>query len=117
MTAGRGWIALALVVFATWKPWRVLAGAYLFGGVTLAQFQAQALGVDIPSQFLSMLPYRRDDRRAGDHFARRGHDPAQCPGVARASVPRRRVMPCVPGRSAATSQLLPPLGTAFATFR
>ena len=41
MTAGRGWIALALVVFATWKPWRVLAGAYLFGGVTLAQFQAQ----------------------------------------------------------------------------
>ena len=46
MTAGRGWIALALVVFATWKPWRVLAGAYLFGGVTLAQFQAQALGVD-----------------------------------------------------------------------
>ena len=57
MTAGRGWIALALVVFATWKPWRVLAGAYLFGGVTLAQFQAQALGVDIPSQYLSMLPY------------------------------------------------------------
>lgn len=57
MTAGRGWIALALVVFATWKPWRVLAGAYLFGGVTLAQFQAQALGLDIPSQFLSMLPY------------------------------------------------------------
>jgi ABC-type uncharacterized transport system permease subunit len=57
MTAGRGWIALALVVFATWKPWRVLAGAYLFGGVTLAQFQAQALGLDVASQFLSMLPY------------------------------------------------------------
>jgi simple sugar transport system permease protein len=57
MTAGRGWIALALVVFATWKPWRVLAGAYLFGGVTLAQFQAQVLGVEIPSQYLSMLPY------------------------------------------------------------
>ena len=57
MTAGRGWIALALVVFATWKPWRVLAGAYLFGGVTLAQFQAQALGVAIPAQYLSMLPY------------------------------------------------------------
>ena len=56
MTAGRGWIALALVVFATWRPWRVLAGAYLFGGVTLAQFQAQGLGVDIPSQYLSMLP-------------------------------------------------------------
>jgi ABC-type uncharacterized transport system permease subunit len=57
MTAGRGWIALALVVFATWKPWRVLAGAYLFGGVTLAQFQAQGLGIEIPSQYLSMLPY------------------------------------------------------------
>jgi simple sugar transport system permease protein len=57
LTAGRGWIALALVVFATWKPWRALAGAYLFGGVTLAQFQAQALGVEIPSQILSMLPY------------------------------------------------------------
>ncbi len=57
MTAGRGWIALALVVFATWKPWRVLAGAYLFGGVTLAQFQAQAAGFAMPSQLLSMLPY------------------------------------------------------------
>ena len=57
MTAGRGWIALALVVFATWKPERVLAGAYLFGGVTLAQFQAQALGATVPSQLLSMLPY------------------------------------------------------------
>jgi ABC-type uncharacterized transport system permease subunit len=57
MTSGRGWIALALVVFATWKPWRVLVGAYLFGGVTLASFQAQALGATIPSQYLSMLPY------------------------------------------------------------
>ena len=57
MTAGRGWIALALVVFATWKPWRLLAGAYLFGAVTLAQFQAQAIGLDVPSQLLSMLPY------------------------------------------------------------
>jgi len=57
ITAGRGWIALALVVFATWKPARVLAGAWLFGGVTLAQFQAQAAGVEIPSQYLAMLPY------------------------------------------------------------
>jgi ABC-type uncharacterized transport system permease subunit len=57
MTSGRGWIALALVVFATWKPWRLLAGAYLFGAVTLAQFQAQALGLAVPSQLLSMLPY------------------------------------------------------------
>jgi len=57
MTAGRGWIALALVVFATWKPWRVIVGAYLFGSVTLAQFQAQASGVAVPSQLLAMLPY------------------------------------------------------------
>jgi ABC-type uncharacterized transport system permease subunit len=57
MTAGRGWIALALVVFATWKPSRVLVGAYLFGSVTLAQFQAQAAGVAVPSQLLAMLPY------------------------------------------------------------
>ena len=57
MTAGRGWIALALVVFATWKPWRVIVGAYLFGSVTLAQFQAQASGVAIASQLLAMLPY------------------------------------------------------------
>jgi ABC-type uncharacterized transport system permease subunit len=57
MTAGRGWIALALVVFATWKPARVLVGAYLFGGVTLVQFQAQAMGIAVPSQFLAMLPY------------------------------------------------------------
>jgi general nucleoside transport system permease protein len=57
MTAGRGWIALALVVFATWKPWRVMLGAYLFGSVTLAQFQAQAAGFDVPSQLLAMLPY------------------------------------------------------------
>lgn len=57
MTAGRGWIALALVVFSTWRPLRVLAGAYLFGGVTIIQFHAQGAGVEIPSQFLSMLPY------------------------------------------------------------
>ena len=57
MTAGRGWIALALVVFATWKPERVLAGAYLFGGVTILQLWAQAQAVDVPSQLLSMLPY------------------------------------------------------------
>ncbi len=57
MTAGRGWIALALVVFASWLPWRVLAGAYLFGAVTVLTFHAQAQGVPIPSQFLSCLPY------------------------------------------------------------
>lgn len=57
MTAGRGWISLALVVFATWRPARVMLGAYLFGGITILQFHVQALGVDLPSQLLSMLPY------------------------------------------------------------
>ena len=57
MTAGRGWIALALVVFATWRPARVMIGAYLFGGVTIAQFFAQGAGIAIASQFLSALPY------------------------------------------------------------
>lgn len=57
MTAGRGWIALALVVFATWRPGRVLLGAYLFGGVTLLQFYAQGAGVAIEAQLLSSLPY------------------------------------------------------------
>lgn len=57
MTAGRGWIALALVVFSTWRPARVMVGAYLFGGVTIIQFHVQGFGVDIPSQLLSMLPY------------------------------------------------------------
>jgi ABC-type uncharacterized transport system permease subunit len=57
MTAGRGWIALALVVFATWLPGRVVLGALLFGAVSILQLHAQASGVGIPSQFLSMLPY------------------------------------------------------------
>ncbi len=57
MVAGRGWVALALVVFATWHPMRVMVGAYLFGGVTIAQFHVQGFGLEIPSQVLSMLPY------------------------------------------------------------
>ncbi len=59
MVAGRGWIAIALVVFATWRPLRVIVGAYLFGGVMVAQLfvQGSGLGVNIPSQFLSALPY------------------------------------------------------------
>ena len=57
MTAGRGWIALALVVFATWKPRGLILGAYLFGGVTVLQFHGQGFGLPIPSEFLSMLPY------------------------------------------------------------
>lgn len=57
MVAGRGWIAIALVVFAAWKPTRLMLGAYLFGGVTILQFHAQALGLNIPNEFLSALPY------------------------------------------------------------
>jgi len=57
MVAGKGWIALALTTFATWRPARVLLGAYLFGGVTMLQFHLQSEGVQVPSQFLTMLPY------------------------------------------------------------
>ncbi|TDK36591.1 ABC transporter permease [Rhizobium deserti] len=57
MAAGRGWIALALVVFASWRPWRLLAGGYLFGAVTIGQLHAQAFGIGVPSQLLSALPY------------------------------------------------------------
>lgn len=57
MVSGRGWIALALTTFATWRPARVLLGAYLFGGVTMLGFHLQNTGVDIPSQFLNMMPY------------------------------------------------------------
>jgi len=57
MVAGKGWIALALTTFATWRPARVLLGAYLFGGVTMLQFHLQGRGVELPSQFLTMLPY------------------------------------------------------------
>jgi len=57
MIAGKGWIALALTTFATWRPARILLGAYLFGGVTMLQFHLQATGLEVPSQFLSMLPY------------------------------------------------------------
>jgi ABC-type uncharacterized transport system permease subunit len=57
MTAGRGWIALALVVFASWRPLRLLAGGYLFGAVSIGQLHAQAFGIAIPSQVLAALPY------------------------------------------------------------
>ena len=57
MTAGKGWIALALTTFATWRPARVLLGAYLFGFVTMLQFHLQGAGVNVPSQFLTMMPY------------------------------------------------------------
>ena len=57
MVAGKGWIALALTTFATWRPARVLLGAYLFGGVTMLQFYLQGTGVQVASEFLNMLPY------------------------------------------------------------
>jgi len=57
MTAGRGWIALALVVFSSWRPGRLVVGAYLFGAVTILQLHAQGAGIGVPSQFMSALPY------------------------------------------------------------
>ena len=57
MTAGRGWIALALVVFSSWRPGRLVIGAYLFGAVTILQLHAQGWGVGVPSQLMSALPY------------------------------------------------------------
>ncbi|WP_137180561.1 ABC transporter permease [Roseomonas sp. AR75] len=57
MTGGRGWIALAIVVFASWKPWRAVLGAYLFGGITILQLHAQGMGVRLPSQLLAAMPY------------------------------------------------------------
>jgi general nucleoside transport system permease protein len=57
ITAGAGWIALAIVVFASWKPWRVLIGAYLFGGISVLQLNLQAAGVPIPVEYLSMSPF------------------------------------------------------------
>ena len=57
LVAGKGWIALALTTFATWRPGRILLGAYLFGGVTMLQFQLQGRGIDVDSHLLGMLPY------------------------------------------------------------
>ena len=57
MTAGRGWIAVALVIFAAWNPARAAVGAYLFGGVEAGQFRLQTAGVDVSPFFLNMLPY------------------------------------------------------------
>jgi general nucleoside transport system permease protein len=57
MTAGRGWIALALVVFSSWRPIRLVGGAYLFGAVTILQLHAQAFGLGVPSQLMTALPY------------------------------------------------------------
>ena len=57
ITGGRGWIAIALVIFATWDPMRAVLGALLFGGINAIQFRMQAMGTTIPPAFLNMLPY------------------------------------------------------------
>lgn len=57
LSAGRGWIAVALVIFAFWRPWRAMLGAYLFGGVMAFQFRLQAAGTHLPTSLLMMLPY------------------------------------------------------------
>lgn len=57
MTAGRGWVAVALVIFATWNPAKAILGAYLFGGVEALTFRMQAMGTSISSFILGMLPY------------------------------------------------------------
>jgi simple sugar transport system permease protein len=57
MTAGRGWIALGLVVFSSWQPFKVILGAVIFGGITILQLHAQGFDIRISAQYLSMLPY------------------------------------------------------------
>ena len=77
MTAGRGWIALALVVFAAWRPLRLLAGAYLFGGIMYLSLYVQGVGIPIPSPLVSTSALYRHCRGAGDHFAGSSAYPAQ----------------------------------------
>lgn len=57
ITGGRGWIAIALIIFATWDPLRAVVGALLFGGINAIQFRMQAAGTTIPASFLNMMPY------------------------------------------------------------
>ena len=95
MVAGKGWIALALTTFATWRPARVLLGAYLFGGVTMLQFHLQGEGVQVPSQFLSMLPYLATIVVLVLISRNAAVDPRQHAGVARQAVlPGRAERPC-----------------------
>ena len=92
MVAGKGWIALALTTFATWRPARVLLGAYLFGGVTMLQFHLQGEGVDVPEPVPEHAAVRGHHRRAGADLAQPGLDPHQHAGVARQAVLSRLVM-------------------------
>ena len=87
LIAGRGWIALALTTFATWRPARVLLGAYLFGGLTMLQFHLQERGVQIESHLLGMLPYAGDGGGAGADLAAGRLDPPQHARLAGADLP------------------------------
>ncbi len=89
MVAGRGWIALALTTFATWRPARVLLGAYLFGGVTMLQFHLQATGVQVASQLPEHAALRGHHRGAGADLAQSGLDPREHAGLAGQAVPSR----------------------------
>ena len=86
MSAGRGWIALALVVFASWRPWRVVAGGYLFGAVSISQLHAQAFGIGIPVAVSFCSSLSGDDCRTNSHLAQSAHDTDQHAGIARQAV-------------------------------
>ena len=92
LVAGRGWIALALTTFATWRPVRVLLGAYLFGGVTMLQFALQGAGVQIASQLLAMLPYVATIVVLALISRNPTLDPHQHAGLARQALPPRLIM-------------------------
>ena len=75
ITAGLGWIAVALVIFAGWRPWRALIAAYVFGALRNLGFTLQIIGVDVPSYVLNALPFRPDDRGADNHLRPSGCRP------------------------------------------
>ena len=94
MIAGKGWIALALTTFATWRPARILLGAYLFGGVTMLQFYLQSRGVHRAEPVPQYAAVPVDRRRARAHLAQRHVDPREHAGV-----PRQGLLPPVPSHS------------------
>ena len=102
LVAGRGWIALALTTFATWRPLRVLLGAYLFGGVTMLQFALQGEGVNVASQLLAMLPYLATIVVLVLICAQPGVDTHQHAGVAGQALLPRLIIQAWPGRAPST---------------
>ena len=99
MTAGRGWIALALVVFASWRPLRVLAGAYLFGAVSIGQLHAQALGHRHTVAVAFCASLSGNHRRACSNLAQQATDDDQHTGIARAAVRARSLENTKTGRN------------------